>query len=80
MQVIIRPQRVRLYADVAALLETVAAYRYVAICGDDDCMSLDYVVQSVDVLEHDSATVCSYGNYLVWLSKEAILPDFARYN
>jgi glycosyltransferase domain-containing protein len=69
LQVIIRPQRVPLYAKIAALLETVAAYRYVAICGDDDYMSLDYVVQSVDVLERDSATICSHGIYLLWLHK-----------
>ena len=77
LQVIVRPQRVQLYADVAALLETVEAYRYVAICGDDDYLSLDYLTQSVDVLEHDSATVCSYGNYLVWLNKNIFLgsPD-----
>ena len=75
---IIRSQRVPLYQDVVALLETVDSYRYVAICADDDYMSLDYLVQSIDVLEHDSAAVCSAGNYLVWSSKSGTIQLDAR--
>lgn len=71
----IRPQRTPLYPEVMRFLEIAGSYPYVAICADDDYMSLDYVVQSVDVLERDSAAVCSYGNYLVWLSKRSIFLD-----
>jgi hypothetical protein len=63
----IRDQRTAFYQDVVALLETTSSYPYVAICADDDYVSLDYLVRSVDVLDQDRAAVCSAGNYLVWL-------------
>jgi Glycosyl transferase family 2 len=68
----IRSQRTPLYQDVVALLEIAKSYPYVAICADDDYMSLDYLLRSVDVLERDRAAVCSAGNYLLWLSNGTV--------
>jgi hypothetical protein len=68
----IRPQRTPLYRDVVGLLETASSYPYVAICADDDYVSLDYLVHSIDVLEQDRAAVCSSGNYLIWNSNGTI--------
>jgi hypothetical protein len=68
----IRLERTPLYQDVVALLKLARSYPYVALCADDDYMSLDYLLRSVDVLERDRAAVCSAGNYLVWLSNGTI--------
>lgn len=63
-----RKQRVPLYPDVAAAMNQMGSYAYVSICADDDYVSLAYLEDSIAFLEKDEASVCSFGNYLLWIN------------
>jgi hypothetical protein len=66
LQLALRAESTPLYQDIAESLPMAAPSRYTAICADDDLMSLDYLLRSVEMLERDSTAVCSYGNFLSW--------------
>lgn len=76
IKAILHPARVSLYSDISSLIRLhTADSEYIAICGDDDYVSLDYLRHSLSVLKAQKQAVCSLGNYIICLSNKSTAID-----
>src|SRR5215471_4461914 len=76
VSLVLGKERLPLYRDVSGVLNHIHSYDYLSICADDDYVSLPYITESINLLERDSAAVCSYGNYLLWVNGNMIIESW----
>lgn len=68
--------KIPLYTDISKIiLEKTSESDFIAIVGDDDLFSIDYVFESVNTLNENIDAVCSYGNYVISLTNKKLFID-----